>query len=416
MVRQEKYPEARNLLTSLAKEKSFSYYALVAQQRIAQLPTPAPERTLASATSATIDSAGAQADEPAEVVSAAPPMLLFSPNGEREVPSEENESEENIQATIEAGGEDGDGAPDGDGDAAPTGPQIEAAGEETDKVSSAPETISVTAFRDPRLRERFQRAHNLMALGMYDWAKWELFEIERRTSNRNYLRSLMEAYTKIGFYHRASYISEIYFSSERARLGFKEGQDLWEYNFPRAYRDSMERYAKQFAVPEALVWGIMRAESQFNFEAISPVGARGLMQIMPYTADQLTRLLGEARVSEKDLLTPDVNIRLGARYLSRLQKKFQDQIPFVAAGYNAGPHRVYSWLNTFGTLDMDEFIEHVPFVETRNYIKKVVRNYAVYNQLYGSKDNKDTFVWLAKPVPMRVSARPSPRENWEIID
>jgi soluble lytic murein transglycosylase len=416
LVRQEKYPEARTLLSSLAQDKSLGYYSLVAQQRMAQLPVPAPERTLASATTATNDAAGGAADEPSEVVTAASPMLLFSPNGEREAVNEENESEESIQATIEANGDDNDGASDVDADPAPTGPQLEAAGEETDRISAAPETISVTAFRDPRLRERFQRAHNLMALGMYDWAKWELFEIERRTSNRAYLRSLMEAYTKIGFYNRASYISEIYFGSERARLGFKEGQDLWSYNFPQAYRDSMERYAKQFGVPEALVWGIMRAESQFNFEAISPVGARGLMQIMPYTADQLTRLLGEPRLSEKDLLNPDVNIRLGARYLSRLQKKFQEQIPFVAAGYNAGPHRVYSWLNTFGTLDMDEFIEHVPFVETRNYIKKVVRNYAVYNQLYGSKDNKDTFVWLAKPVPMRVSARPSPRENWEMLD
>ncbi|MCB0351702.1 MAG: lytic transglycosylase domain-containing protein, partial [Bdellovibrionales bacterium] len=276
------------------------------------------------------------------------------------------------------------------------------------------EKVLASDFRDPKLRERFKRANNLVSIGRKDWAKWELFEIERRTSNKTYLKMLMEAYSQLGFYNRTAYISEIYFSTERNRGGVAQARELWQYNYPQAYEKNVSNYASRFNVSESLVLAIMRAESHFNSEAYSPVGARGLMQIMPYTASQIARLLGEGGVTELDLLVPETNIRLGSRYLSRLQKKFQDQIPLVAAGYNAGPHRVYSWLNTFGTLDMDEFIEHVPFVETRNYMKKVVRNYAIYNALYGSKN--DTFVWLTQPVPMRVSARPSPRENWDIID
>ncbi len=232
--------------------------------------------------------------------------------------------------------------------------------------------------------------------------------------NKTYLKMLMEEYRRLGSYNRVAYIAEIYFSTERNKGGLGGARELWMYNYPQAYEKNVSSYAKRFNVSESLVLAIMRAESHFNSEAYSPVGARGLMQIMPYTATQISRLLGEDGVGDQDLLIPEVNIRLGSRYLSRLQKKFQDQVPLVAAGYNAGPHRVYSWLNTFGTLDMDEFIEHVPFVETRNYMKKVVRNYAIYNALYGN--TKDTYVWLTQPVPMRVSAKPSPRENWEIID
>jgi len=410
LVKQEKHSEAREILEPLAADKSMSFYSLVATQRLAQLPAP-PQKQRSLAT----DSLAADREnELAEATNVAPPTLLFSPNGEREVVPEDAESEENVQSTLESEDND-DASSDANAGEVATGPEIVGpAPEGTTVEGEDPELISVTTFRDPRLRARFQRAHNLMAIGLYDWAKWELFEIERRTSNRAYLRSLMEAYAKIGSYNRVAYISEINFAAERARLGFKEGYDLWAYSHPNAYNDDISRYSKKFNTSEALVLAIMRAESHFNRDAISPVGARGLMQIMPYTADQLTRLLGEPKVSEADLLNPGTNIRLGTRYLSRLQKKFQEQVPLVAAGYNAGPHRVFSWLNTFGTLDMDEFIEHVPFVETRNYMKKVVRNYAIYNELYSSK--KDTYVWLTQPVPMRVSSRPSPRENWDLID
>src|SRR5690606_5955015 len=128
---------------------------------------------------------------------------------------------------------------------------------------------------------------------------------------------------------------------------------------------------------------IMRAESQYRTDVISPVGARGFMQLMPHTARQVAKLLDDGTYRERQLIGPEVNIRLGTRYLQRLLRKFENPIPLAAAGYNAGPHRVESWLSAFGNLDMDEFIEHIPFVETRNYVKKVVRNFGIYRDLYG---------------------------------
>ena len=97
---------------------------------------------------------------------------------------------------------------------------------------------------------------------------------------------------------------------------------------------------------QAFIYAIMRAESNFRKEAISPVGARGLMQIMPYTAEQIAKLLGDDEYTDEKLSEPALNVKYGARYLNRLQKKFEGLIPLSAAGYNAGPHRVYSWLNT----------------------------------------------------------------------
>lgn len=406
LLKQEKYAEAKAFLSPLANDKSISFYSLVARNRLAKLPKEA-DRLLASKPAAPLENAP---KENSDIVEAAPASVLFSPSGEKEVTLED--SEETLQTLDSQSDTD---TPEGDdGETAPAGPKIEASSEESNTPLEAAELVNVTAFRDPRLRERFQRANNLIAIGLNDWAKWELFEIERRTSNRTYLKMLMEAYSQIGSYNRAAYISEIFFGSERHLKGMKEGRDLWEYCYPRAYDSSVENYAKKFNVSESLVLAIMRAESQFNKDALSPVGARGLMQVMPYTATQLAKLLGEPAILDQDLLLPDVNIRLGSRYLSRLEKKFQDQVPLVAAAYNAGPHRVYNWLNTFGTLDMDEFIEHVPYVETRNYMKKVVRNYAIYNELYGNKPA--TYVWLIEPVPIKVMDRPSPRENWEIID
>lgn len=402
LMKQNKKNEAAKIFTALAQDKSYGFYSLLAQTRLDQLPIETlGGRIIANVPSAPSIAVGSDVkSEEAEEFRSISPNLLFSPNGQAESQYENgpDESEENIQPE------------DANVQEEVKGPKFEAA----DGESAEAEQVPVTTFSDPRLQVRFHSANNLITLGLNEWAKWELYEIERRTNNKVYLKMLMEAYTKIGFYHRSMYIAEIYFGSERQKLGFQEGREYWTYTFPKAYGDAVQHEAKKFNVSEALVLAIMRAESQFNKDALSPVGARGLMQIMPYTATQILRLLGENVASEQYLFLPEVNIRLGTRYLSRLQKKFQGHIPLIAAGYNAGPHRGFSWLSTFGNLNMDEFIEHVPFVETRNYIKKVVRNYAVYSRLYAQKPLK--YNWLTEPVAMRVSEKPSPRENWENVD
>ncbi|NJL25020.1 MAG: lytic transglycosylase domain-containing protein [Calothrix sp. SM1_5_4] len=122
---------------------------------------------------------------------------------------------------------------------------------------------------------------------------------------------------------------------------------------------------------------------------------------------------GAAELDTADLLKPEINIRLGTQYLARLQQMFKGQLPLVAAAYNAGPHRVENWLMNFGHLETDEFVEHIPFLETRNYVKKVVRNHTFYRRLY-AKDQKPV-EFLAKGLGVPIPSRASTRESWESL-
>jgi soluble lytic murein transglycosylase len=120
---------------------------------------------------------------------------------------------------------------------------------------------------------------------------------------------------------------------------------------------------------------------------------------------------GESVPEDLNLLDPSINIRLGAQYLGRLGQKFKGSLPLVAAAYNAGPHRVETWLVNFGQLDMDEFVEHIPFMETRNYVKKVIRHHAMYRRLY-AKDQKSVEM-LAKALGVPIPTRAATRESWD---
>ena len=393
-LRQGEANEARELFEKIADNGSYTYYSILARTRLKETPGLSPDRVIAS--------------EGVMPLGVEDYMILPNPAAPN--------------APVAADAKDVQGENESEDTMASDDKEEEIENDDT-KVESPEEAaeealaekVEVTPFKDPKLQARFDRANELIELGFTDWAKWEFYEIERRTRNKTYLRKLMDAYDKIGSYNRAVYISGIYFSRDRARGGFEAARDLWQWNFPKAYYDLVSKASSKFGVDEAFIYAIMRAESNFRKEAISPVGARGLMQIMPYTAEQIAKLLDDDEYTDEKLSKPELNVKYGARYLNRLQKKFEGLIPLSAAGYNAGPHRVYSWLNNFGNLDMDEFIEHIPFVETRNYVKKVTRHYYVYSRLYNLESNQP-LAWLAAPVPLKVSARPSPRENWESLD
>lgn len=285
-----------------------------------------------------------------------------------------------------------------------------------DKVA---ETTEESPFKTPDFVEKFEKSRALAALGLDFWSKWELYEIEKRTKNKEYLKVLLNEYSQVGQYHRMSHISQVYFGGQKTRLGIEQGRGLWEYSFPKAYPTLVDRYSKEFDVPRELVWSIMKAESQYKKEAISPVGALGLMQVMPYTGNRVAEILGDKTFTPKQLLEPDSAIKIGTKYLQRLNRKFNQAIPLVAASYNAGPHRVKNWLQQFGNLETDEFIEHIPFLETRNYVKKVIANSYIYSELYGERKEKkipDLVPYLAEKIPFNYNADRAPtRETWEEI-
>ena len=142
-------------------------------------------------------------------------------------------------------------------------------------------------------------------------------------------------------------------------------------------------------VEQAVVLGLIRQESSFDVAAMSPVGARGLMQLMPATAASVAKRLGIA--SDLGALTsdPGYNMRLGTSYLQGLMTQFGQALPMAIAGYNAGPSRVQDWLTGLadpvsGAAEMIDWIEMIPFNETRNYVQRVIENIVIYRAQLGT--------------------------------
>ncbi|HUL58362.1 MAG TPA: lytic transglycosylase domain-containing protein [Anaeromyxobacteraceae bacterium] len=165
-----------------------------------------------------------------------------------------------------------------------------------------------------------------------------------------------------------------------------EGQNLrvWHIAYPKAYREQVERWAPPARVPVDLLQALMREESALDPRAVSPAGAVGLTQLMLPTARQVARSLGLPRPTRGDLTAPAISIRIGARLLGDLIRRFDGSVSLALASYNAGPNAVAHWLAERGGLDLDEFVEEIPIEETRGYVKRVLRSYAAYRLLYGA--------------------------------
>jgi soluble lytic murein transglycosylase len=153
--------------------------------------------------------------------------------------------------------------------------------------------------------------------------------------------------------------------------------------FPAAYFPVPDIVPEGLSVSRALALAIARRESEFDPEAVSPVGARGLMQVMPETARMMADVLGLPFDAGRLTSDPAYNARLGAAYLERLIDEFGPSIALVAAGYNAGPGRPRAWLREFGDprdtdTDVVDWVEAVPFTETRTYIMRVAEARVVY--------------------------------------
>ena len=159
--------------------------------------------------------------------------------------------------------------------------------------------------------------------------------------------------------------------------------ELARFSYPLAYREILTEPEQVSWIDPYLILAVMREESAFSSTCISPAGARGLMQLMPSTAEQVARRSG--KVSPKgriDLFRPDLNLRLGAAYLKDLLGEFAGDPILSLASYNAGPEAVKRWMRRWPTLEQDEFVESIPYLETREYVKRVLRSYEVYRLLY----------------------------------
>src|SRR5690554_2344372 len=153
--------------------------------------------------------------------------------------------------------------------------------------------------------------------------------------------------------------------------------------YPSFYSGNILKEARSRNVDPLLVSAVIRQESIFNSTIVSPAGAIGLMQIMPYTGEYIAKKLGEKYVKDS-LSCPVPNIRFGIYYLKELLDRFDNNKVMTLASYNAGPHNAEKWYKRNKDREFDLFVEDIGFTETRNYVKKVLGNYWSYQQLIKS--------------------------------
>lgn len=171
----------------------------------------------------------------------------------------------------------------------------------------------------------------------------------------------------------------------------------WRLGYPKAFPDAVARNCRANKVPEALQWAIMREESSFYPRAESFANAMGLTQMMTRTAQRFAKW----PVTREALFDPDKNLEVGSKFLAFLLEHYDGAVPLVISGYNAGEGGVDRWLRERGQLELDEFIETIPYDETRGYTKRVLSSYLTYAWLYQHD----------KPVPAIAFALKKPASD-----
>ena len=162
-------------------------------------------------------------------------------------------------------------------------------------------------------------------------------------------------------------------------------KEYFKLRYTVAFEEEILAHCDFYDVSPIFVFSIARQESLFDTSAISSSYAIGLLQLLPATAQTLATREGYGTIETKDLQKPLTNIRFGVRFLADLVKKFDGQIALAAASYNAGPNRIKKWIENDPERELDEFIEDIPIFQTRNYVKKVMTNYAVYHYIFYGK-------------------------------
>lgn len=166
--------------------------------------------------------------------------------------------------------------------------------------------------------------------------------------------------------------------------------------FPLAYKDEVKLHAKNFQIPQELIYAIIRQESGFRDDATSTAGAQGLMQLMPSTALVVSKSAKIPYVNKQELFSWQKNIKIGVAYLQQLAKRFDKHPILMAAAYNAGPKQVNYWLKNHPPLEIDIWIETLPWPETRNYLKNIIAFYAVYQ--YRLKEKPDLTPFMKRLI------------------
>jgi peptidoglycan lytic transglycosylase len=351
------YATARAWYTVLAYRFRYYYYGCLGRERLAALPAETGARTAGSVTgtSATpVDFA------PGRTVAAKDPVLALIP-------------------------------------------EVKAPGPEALEVEPPPDELSA------------EKSQLLVNAGLYDFAIREL-QAEQGGQGASWATlQIARIYRDSGQDHRALQFLKRslpgYYSVEFSSLP----REYWEILFPRPYWDQLLRQARANELDPYLVASLIRQESEFNPGAVSRANAYGLMQLLPSVGRGEARAARMRNFSTSSLLVPNVNIQLGTHYFKEMVTQFNGQVEYALAAYNAGSNRVDEWLQNGKYGEIAEFVESIPFTETREYVQAIVRNSQVYRQLYlqteacvpGKPVHPSTPTTGAREAPMQAQLCPT---------
>ena len=157
---------------------------------------------------------------------------------------------------------------------------------------------------------------------------------------------------------------------------------IYKYFYPIKYEEYVYKYAEEYDVDPLIIFSIIKAESGFDSQIVSKKGAIGLMQLMETTAEEIAEDLEVEYKKGETLYNPEMNIKLGVNYYAQLLKIYDNDNSLALAAYNAGIGNVDNWIKNEVIQDDGSDIENIPFNETNNYVRKTLRNYEIYKDLY----------------------------------
>jgi soluble lytic murein transglycosylase len=253
-----------------------------------------------------------------------------------------------------------------------------------DHISPLDNTQKIELSEAPADNLHLQKAELLGNGGLVDFAVRELQAAATSDGGNWGPSETAQLYIDTGHFDRAIEVMKrsvpSYFAVEIDTLP----RPYWEALFPRPYWNDLKRFSVANGLDPYLVASLIRQESEFNPAAVSRANAVGLMQLLPRTGKLVAHEENLRRYNASQLFTPEMNLRLGTRYFRGMVDQFGGSFEYALAAYNAGTDRVEEWMGQGKYRDQQEFVESIPFTETREYVQAILRNASVYRQLYGT--------------------------------
>ena len=261
------------------------------------------------------------------------------------------------------------------------GPGEENAPEFFEKIPPPP---SLRSFDDPipvAAQERWERAQALRAIAFDSSAEQELKNAYFATSSPRFLLEAAQAAFDQGHYGAGMAYARVIVPNFDSRKISEVPVAAWKALYPMPYEAALRREAAKNDFDPMFAAGLIRQESTFQADAVSPKNAIGLMQVLPKTGKLLARQL-KVRFTKNKLFEPDFNIEVGMAYIANLVRQ-TGAFEYAAAAYNAGEDRIAAWKSERNYEEIPELVESIPFTETREYVQVVLRNTEVYRMIYG---------------------------------